>query len=135
MVTIRSSNRLLTKIEVDSDLNGLGYESDVLKSVLEKYGYTSSTTGSSEHLKWKKNQMDEFREKIARERKDLDDLFEIYVTRNRKIFETKFQLEMSTQLYVSKERYYSLQLKVDRLRKIVYLIQTKIAKLASKKFL
>lgn len=119
MVILRSSNRNLTKVEVDHDLNALGYETKVLATVLNKYGYESKT------IEWKKNQMDALRNHIEKERRDLNDLFLINVDLNRSLFTKKYQLEKSKQLFVNKERYFNLDLKIKKLRNLTKIIANK----------
>ena len=132
MVILKSSNRMLTKIEVENSLNSLGYDPEVLESVLTKHGYhsTSFIPSPSNEPKWKKNQMDQFREKVERERNKLKDLFEIYIPRNREIFDERFNLEMARHLFVSKERYYNFELKMVRLKKILNIVCLKAEKLS-----
>ena len=135
MVILKSSNRMLTKIEVETSLNSLGYDPDVLRSVLEKHGFSSSSflPSLTNEPKWKKNQMDQFRERIDKERGKLKDIFSIYVPKNREIYEEKFNFELANHLFVSKERYYNFELKIVRLKNIIQCIDSKSAKLKSYK--
>jgi hypothetical protein len=129
MVILKSSNRMLTKIEVETSLNSLGYDPVVLESVLKKYGYSSSfLPTSNKDTKWKKNQMDQFREKIEKERNRLKDICGIYIPRNREIYEERFNFEMANHLFVTKERYYNFELKIIRLKNIIQCIDAKAVK-------
>ena len=134
MVILKSSNRMLTKIEVETSLNSLGYDPEVLESVLAKHGFSSSFLPTpTKEPKWKKNQMDQFREKIEKERSKLKDICGIYIPKNREIYEEKFNFEMANHLFVSKERYYNFELKIIRLKNIIQCIDSKAIKLKSYK--
>jgi hypothetical protein len=119
MVILRSTNRFLTKVEIDYDLSQLGYDSSTLKSVLKKYGH------SAKNLEWKKDVMDEFRSKLEAERQDLDDLFAIHLETSRIAYEQKLKLEMSKQLFVIKERYFNFEFKCSRLKGLVKILNKK----------
>ena len=53
MVMLNSSNRILTKLEIDADLGKLEYDNESLESMLTKYGLETTHA----ELNWKKNQM------------------------------------------------------------------------------
>lgn len=119
MVILRSSNRLLSKVEIEYDLNGLGYDPKVLSVVLDKYGFTSK------EIKWKKNQMDKFRAQLEKERRDLNDLFLINLEVNRKIFDEKYESEKSKLLFINKERYFNINFKIRRLKNLIKIVKEK----------
>jgi hypothetical protein len=121
MVQLSSSNRLLTKIEIDSELKKFEYDDESLIAVLIKYGMDSAYT----ELTWKKNQMDQFRKEINKERQDLDDLFAIYMKLNEENFKKKRDLETSKQLFVRKEKYYNLEQKIYRLKNLIKILDLK----------
>lgn len=119
MVVMKTSNRLLTKVEVDHDLKSFNYSSDVLDAVLKKYGF------KSKDIEWKKNQMDSFRSKVEKERRHLNDLFLINIRINRQFFEQKYKLENSKNLFIGKERYLNLERKITKLKRLLEILKKK----------
>lgn len=118
MVILKSPNRNLTKVEIEYEFKNLGYERHVLKSMLEKYGYT-------EDYAWKKDDMDKFLDRVAQERKQLDDIFAICIDDNRQILEKKLKKRMSNNLFVSRERFFHFEMKLRRLKSFVEQLETK----------
>ena len=119
MVVMKTANRLLTKVEVDHDLKSFDYSPNVLNAVLNKYGY------KSKDIEWKKNQMDAFRSKVEKERRHLNDLFEINMKINRQFFEQKYKLENSKNLFIGKERYLNLERKTIKLKRLLDILKKK----------
>lgn len=119
MVILKSSNRFLTKVEIEHDLKSLGYENpSVLRRVLAKYGY-------SEDFVWKKDRMDRFRNEIEKERKKLDDLFSINFELNREIYDKKYKEAISKRLFVIRERYFNFDFKIRRLKSLIKVLEKK----------
>ncbi len=121
MVMLNSSNRILTKLEIDSDLGKLEYDNESLESMLTKYGLEMTHA----ELNWKKNQMDHFRNEIAKERQELDDLFAISLKLNQAEFKKREELELSKQIFVHREKYFNLEQKIFRLRNVVKIVDIK----------
>lgn len=119
MVILKSTNRLLTSVEVEYDLNSLDYDPDVLKEVLKKYGL------SAPNYKWKKNTMDAFRADIEKERAQLADLFSVHLQANRELFESKCRHELARHLFVIRERYVNFDFKIRRLNSLLSILSTK----------
>lgn len=119
MVQMNSSNRKLTDLEIDSDLKKLEYDKESLEAMMLKYGINPSES------EWKKNQMEYFRTEIARERQELDDLFVINMNLNENEFKKRMQLEMSKQIFVSKDKYFNLEQKIYRLRNAIKAVDLK----------
>ena len=114
MVVQTSSNRILTKVEVESELEKLDYEPEVLISFGKKYNIELK----DDRMKWKKNQMDKFKTKIKNEHQELDDLFLINIKRNQELFKKKKELEISKRLFVCKDRLYNLEYKILKLKNV-----------------
>ena len=118
MVILKSPNRNLTKVEIEVEFKNLGYESHVLNRVLEKHGY-------KENYAWKKDDMDKFRDRIGKERRELDDIFAISIQENRKIIEKNLKKRMSRNLFVSRERFFHFEMKLRRLKSFVEQLEVK----------
>lgn len=121
MVTSGSANRALTKVEIDTDLGKLEYDAESLESMLAKYGLETTHAETS----WKKSQIDYFRDQIAKERKDLDDVFAINLKLNREEFKKLEELELAKQIFVRKEKYYNLEQKIFRLLNVIKILDKK----------
>jgi hypothetical protein len=125
MLILKSSNRLLTQIEIEHDLNSLGYESEeILSAVLAKYGLNERHS-RDDRVEWSKDRMDRFRLEIEKERHELNDLFQINMNINQRFFEKKLRQEMCQQLFVSKDRFHKFDMKLKRLKKSLKQIQLK----------
>jgi hypothetical protein len=118
MVILKSPNRNLTKVEIEVEFKNLGYESHVLNRVLEKHGY-------KENYAWKKDDMDKFRDRVGKERRELDDIFAISIQENRKIIEKNLKKRMSRNLFVSRERFFHFEMKLRRLKSFVEQLEVK----------
>lgn len=117
MVILKSPNRFLTKVEIEYDLKSLNYNDSVLTQVLKKHGFSSDYV-------WKKNSMERFRTQIEKERKSLDDLVSVYVEKQREDYKNKLKTqEFKKHLFVLRERYFHLELKVQRLRSLIELLE------------
>ncbi|CAF0719150.1 unnamed protein product [Brachionus calyciflorus] len=119
MVMLKTANRILTKVEVDHDLNSLDYKPSVLNQVLKKFGY------KSRDIDWRKNQMDNLRVKIEKERRHLNDLFLINMKVNQQLFDKKYKMENSKHLFISKERYLNLDRKIHKLKNLMTILKKK----------
>lgn len=116
MVVLKSSNRFLTKVEIEFALKNLMYDDAILEEILKKNGF-------SKEFIWKNTDMDMMQEMVNKERKHLSNLAMVCAFRHRQLLRKHlYNAKNENNIFFNNQKFFQFELKIRKLLNMIKIL-------------